>query len=63
VQAHVLPVDLLEPGAGADLEALVAERGLVVDALVNNAGYGLTGAVLAQDLDDQLAMIDLNVRV
>jgi short-subunit dehydrogenase len=61
--AHVIALDLEARGAGADLEARMAERGLVVDALVNNAGYGVTGAVLDADLAAQLGSIDLNVRV
>lgn len=61
--AHIIPLDLEAVGAGADLESLVAERGLAVDALVNNAGYGATGAVLDADLAQQLGSIDLNVRV
>ena len=63
VAGHVIPADLTAPGAGAALEAQTVERGLVVEVLVNNAGFGLAGAVLGQDLDDQLAMVDLNCRV
>lgn len=61
--AHVMALDLEARGAGADLEAWIAERGLSVDALVNNAGYGVAGAVLDSDLAAQLGSIDLNVRV
>lgn len=61
--AHIIPLDLETRGAGADLEAAVAERGLDVDALVNNAGYGVTGPVVEADLAQQLGSIDLNVRV
>jgi short-subunit dehydrogenase len=61
--AHVIPMDLEARGAGADLEARMAQRALLVDALVNNAGYGVTGAVLDADLAAQLGSIDLNVRV
>jgi len=61
--AHVLALDLEARGAGADLEAGVAARGLTIDALVNNAGYGVTGGVLDADLAAQLGSIDLNVRV
>lgn len=60
---HVIPHDLTGPGAGEALEAAVAAKGLTVDALVNNAGYGLNGGFLDTDRDDQLAMIDLDVRV
>ena len=41
----------------------MAERGLTVDALVNNAGYGAAGAATEGDLDDQLGMVDLNCRM
>ncbi len=40
---HVIPADLAEPGAVARLCATLGERGLTVDALVNNAGYGVPG--------------------
>jgi len=58
-QCTILVQDLTAPGAAAALEA----SGLEVDVLVNNAGYGLTGGFLETDRDDQLAMIDLDVRV
>lgn len=63
VEAHIIPLDLEARGAGADLEAACGERGLVIDVLVNNAGYGVTGAVVDADLAAQLGSIDLNVRV
>ncbi|WP_180490191.1 SDR family NAD(P)-dependent oxidoreductase, partial [Escherichia fergusonii] len=34
-----------------------------VDTVVNNAGYGLFGEALDLDREQQLAMVDLNVRV
>ena len=37
ITATVLPMDLLEPDAGARLASALDERGLAVDALVNNA--------------------------
>ena len=63
VKSTVISLDLQAAGAGATLEAAVADKGLVVDVLVNNAGYGATGAVTAGDLDEQLGMIDLNCRM
>jgi uncharacterized protein len=59
---ETVPLDLQSGDAGTILEAALDERGLTVDALVNNAGYGLAGDFLDLDLSDQLAMIDLNVR-
>ncbi|MEQ1898610.1 MAG: SDR family oxidoreductase [Vicinamibacterales bacterium] len=40
---HVIPADLAEPGAVERLCSTIGERGLTVDALVNNAGYGVSG--------------------
>jgi uncharacterized protein len=40
----------------------IAQQGLNVDVLVNNAGYGHAGALTSSDLPTQLGMIDLNVR-
>jgi short-subunit dehydrogenase len=59
----VIALDLQADGAGAKLEAEVAAKGLTVDVLINNAGFGATGAVADGDLDEQLGMVDLNCRV
>jgi len=63
VEATPIAVDLGVPGAGERLAAEIAERGLGVDVLVNNAGYGAAGAFDASDRANQLGMIDLNDRV
>lgn len=62
VQAHVFAQDLGAHGGGAALAAAIAQRGLNVDVVVNNAGYGHAGALTSSDLETQLGMIDLNVR-
>ncbi|GAA1542664.1 SDR family NAD(P)-dependent oxidoreductase [Actinomadura kijaniata] len=43
VRAHVLVQDLSEPDAGRRVGAELARRGLHVDLLVNNAGFGTCG--------------------
>ena len=40
---HVIPANLAEPGAVERLCSTLVEQGLTVDALVNNAGYGVPG--------------------
>ena len=40
----------------------MAENRLEPEYVINNAGFGLVGPVTALDRDDQLAMIDVNVR-
>lgn len=60
-EVTVLPADLATAsGAGALLEQLAA-RGLVIDTLVNNAGFGAVGAVVELEEKEQLEMIQLNV--
>lgn len=61
VEAHVLPSDLTKTGAIADLAAEVARRGLTVDWLVNNAGFGTYGAFHDLPVEKELEEIRLNV--
>jgi short-subunit dehydrogenase len=63
VTSTVIPLDLQAEDAGAALEAAVAKKGLTVDVLINNAGFGATGAITEGALDEQLGMIDLNCRL
>ncbi len=43
-RVHVIPADLADPGAVERLCGEIAARGIAVDALVNNAGFGVPGA-------------------
>lgn len=61
--AHIFPVDLQDPSSGAALEKAVRAAGLSVSALVNNAGFGILSPFYQAEMDGQLGMIDLNVRV
>jgi short-subunit dehydrogenase len=50
-------------GTAEGVERIVAAcRGREVGILINNAGYGGQGPFLERELDDDLAMIDLNVK-
>jgi uncharacterized protein len=62
VKTHVIAQDLGAHGGGSALAAAIAQRGLNVDVVVNNAGYGHAGALTSSDLQTRLGMIDLNVR-
>ena len=57
-----LALDLSRPDAAESLARALAERGLEVDLLVNNAGLGQAGRLLDQPLERLRAMIDLDVR-
>ncbi len=62
VAAHYLAADLAERDAPARVFAETERRGLTVETLVNNAGYGSVGEFAELDLENELRMIDLNVR-
>ena len=62
VQTVPIVADLAVFGSGEKLASEIAARGLAVDALVNNAGYGVAGAFSGPDRASQLGMIDLNIR-
>ena len=63
VSAHAITCDLLAPGAPAELQAEVERRGLTVDWLVNNAGFGTVGRFYKLPLERELEELRLNVGV
>ncbi len=58
----VLAADLSRRDAIAALAAALSSRGFEPQFIVNNAGFGLTGAAAELDRAEQLDIIDLNVR-
>jgi short-subunit dehydrogenase len=63
VSAHAIVSDLTAPGAPAELQAEVERRGLTVDWLVNNAGFGTVGRFYKLPLERELEELRLNVGV
>lgn len=59
----VVTCDLLAPQAVEELAQTLAREGVEPQFLVNNAGFGLVGSAAELPRGEQLAMIDLNVRV
>jgi short-subunit dehydrogenase len=59
----VLRADLARADAVQGIAEALDQRGLEPDVVVNNAGFGLLGAVDELDRAEQLTMVDLNVRV
>ncbi|NCS76297.1 MAG: SDR family oxidoreductase [Microcystis aeruginosa K13-07] len=60
VKVTVIVQDLTVAGAGKLVYDTVNQKGINVDLLVNNAGFGGYGAFSEQDLARQLEMIQLN---
>jgi uncharacterized protein len=61
VQAQVVPADLSQPAAPAQIMEALAHRHIEVDVLVNNAGFGAHGPVAGLGVARQLEMIEVNV--
>ena len=61
VEVHVLTADLTKPGACAQLQSDVAQRGLTVDWLINNAGFGTHGAFAELPVEREVEEVQLNV--
>lgn len=61
VRAVALPADLADPAAPKALVEALKARGLTVDLLVNNAGFGSYGAFAEAEAEEALRMIQVNV--
>lgn len=61
IAAPAFPCDLAEPEAADMLYAAIAEQGIKVDILANNAGFGDQGAFLDSNWERQEEMIKLNI--
>jgi short-subunit dehydrogenase len=60
-QATIITHDLSVAGGAAALAAELAQRGLAIDVLVNNAGFGVHGPFDQTDLERELAMVRLQI--
>jgi uncharacterized protein len=57
----VLPIDLLQPGAAQNLYAQVKQLGRTVNVLINNAGFGSSGAFHEIQEGTDLGLLQVNV--
>jgi uncharacterized protein len=58
---HVMVADLVRPEAPDELFAEIGRRGLRVDALINNAGFGSYGLFADNDWHGEIEMIQVNI--
>jgi len=61
VRVEAISIDLSKDGAADRLYSEVQDRGLQVEYLVNDAGFGERGSFLETELDKEIAMIHLNI--
>jgi short-subunit dehydrogenase len=60
-RATVMPKDLGVPGAARELAREIETRGMHIDVLINNAGFGDVGPFVREDPDRIDAMLQVNV--
>lgn len=60
-EVEILTADLVDREQLARVEARLADPDRPVDLLVNNAGFGLKGRFLDNDIDDEERMLDILV--
>ena len=61
VDVLVEAIDLAAPGAARHLKSSLDARSVTIDILLNNAGYGLHGALLDTQIERTTDMIQLNI--
>ena len=61
VQAQVFPADLTKPEAPDEIYRFVREKGVAIEVLVNNAGFGAYGEFRTVDSRRLLNMVQVNV--
>lgn len=61
IRAQYLALDLQRPDAGSQLLEETNKRGLEIEMLINNAGFGSMGDFAKLDLSHELDMIQLNI--
>jgi short-subunit dehydrogenase len=61
VEVQVMPIDLGAQGALDSLYERVTDRGIEVDLLVNNAGFGLYGHFLETSWERELTMMQVDI--
>ena len=61
VEVLVIAMDLSRPGAAAELKAQLDARGIGIEILVNNAGFGVYGEFLDQSVEKITEMMRLNI--
>ncbi|WP_442893566.1 SDR family NAD(P)-dependent oxidoreductase [Bacillus sp. 2205SS5-2] len=61
IKVNVIVSDLSKPQAAKQLFEETKRRGLVIDSLINNAGFGLFGEFEKTDMQRELEMIQVNI--
>jgi len=60
--SHIFTLDLFEPDATQNLMTRIEKKGLQIDGLVNNAGYGHPGSYMDSAWEDHANFLQLMLR-
>lgn len=60
LQVEVVPADLAETQASAEIFGFTRDKNITIDLLINNAGFGAYGPFDQSDVARQLGMIQVN---
>ncbi len=60
-RCEIIPADLSDPAQAVHLYDEVKRRGLEIELLVNNAGFGIVGQVADADVDRIMQLVRLNI--
>ena len=60
IHTEIFASDLAQPGASREVHAFTTGKGLQIDLLVNNAGFGVFGYIHEQPEDRLLEMVQVN---
>jgi short-subunit dehydrogenase len=61
IRVEIIVQDLTASGAATTVFEAVSQKGISIDLLINNAGFGTYGAFSESSLPKQLEMIQLNI--
>jgi len=61
IQVEVIVKDLTEPNAAAAVFDITKTKGLTIDLLINNAGFGVYGDFAEGDGERQVKIVQLNI--
>jgi short-subunit dehydrogenase len=61
VRAEICAADLANPEAAEEILNFTREKGIEIDLLINNAGFGVYGEFSKVELNRQLEMVNVNI--
>ena len=58
----IIVLDLSKQNSAKELYEVVKQRGILIDTLINNAGFGVYGNFIETDIEKEIDMIEFNIK-